>query len=568
MNIKKIPSPKTHLIPTTRNNCKSIWKDLLNQLENNTITVDEVVEKFSNKLIDDLGKMKENKNISECAICAPRTGSYLNKHYGLAKKISLKIFTPNELNEKGIKWSVTNYSHLISNLSKIYKEKEKKEFEEKIEFKKSIILGNSNFCLIKNRPLSKQIKEPTPMPVEISPLEELKPFLDYLNSNKEIEPNFSENKFSGENCMKFIRGSIYQDGRMDLCKQVVGPNWINHLMDSLKNNDKIEHFLLGNNIINIEGALAIKNFLLSNHKSKIQTWYLAGNCIDKQGIKYICEGLTNDINMKYLWLKRNPIHSDGCLYISELLKSNQYIKILDLHNCAIMNDGLKYLCQGLMYNNSLRYLYLDANGINSEGASYLTNYFKNKREKGITSLWIDMNRFENDGIEMILNALKNYPYIKRLNIGSNGLLAPICETIYNTFKESKSLKVLDLGMYKSTIDMGEMSNKLNEDIDFICKLVKENSSILFLNLNHIGLTLDSIHKLCNAILENNTLLFVNYVQYGTIIPNELINKINNKLNINLRKAGLNPNNLDYNFSRYLKHSKKIRFIDSIYRNKM
>lgn len=556
---------KGHFIQTTRKNSNSKWKDLLEKLEQYQIDINYVTDKFSRKLMKDRDNMKNNKKISECVIFAPRSGGSLNKRLKLAQNISMKIFPPKTYNKEGEKWSITQYSHLISELNKNFHQGERKQYDEEIELRKLKMSGR--FCLLKNRPLSKQIMQPTAMPVTVAPINEIEPFLNFLSSNGEIIPNFEENKFSNNNCMKFKRGAVYDDGRMDMCKQVVGPNWIEQLMESLKNNNKIEHFLLGNNIINTTGALAIKSFLKSLHLPKIKTWYLAGNCIDSEGIKYICEGLEEDPDVKYIWLKRNPINPKGCKYISNMLKTNNNIKILDLHNCAIFDEGLGYLIDGINKNKSLRYLYLDANGITGEGILYLEKYFNNKSDKGITSLWIDMNRLFDDGCEKLLNSLKNYPYLKRLDIGSNALTSKICQQIYETFKDSEKLISLDIGTYKSTIDMGETFNKFDDDneIDHMCNLIKENKSLKYLNINNSNISENGIKKIAEALENNNTLLFLNCSQYNYVMEQFITNKIKNKLKINLINSGYEITN---NTLRYIKHSKNIRYIDSIYRNKM
>jgi Ran GTPase-activating protein (RanGAP) involved in mRNA processing and transport len=282
------------------------------------------------------------------------------------------------------------------------------------------------------------------MPVEVASQDELMPFMKFLDSDEKIIAKTQEKSVILEDCIKFTRGALYPDGRLDLCKQVVGPDHIELLMKSLKNNSQITHFLLGNNIINYQGAKAIAEYLTTPHKSKIQTWYIAGNAIDKDGIALIS---------KALWLKRNPLNPIGIKHISDMLKVNTTLKILDLHNTAVFDEGLIYLVEGLRLNRTLRHLYLDANAITPKSIVYLANYFKEltkKKEKGIHSLWIEINRLNDEGICILLDALKDYSYLKRLNIGSNGITYISAKKLYETFKNNKSLSVLSLGCYKST----------------------------------------------------------------------------------------------------------------------
>ena len=86
--------------------------------------------------------------------------------------------------------------------------------------------------------------------------------------------------------LEFERGIIYEDGRLDLCKQVVGPTHIGKLMESLEPNHHIRHFLLGNNAISTTGANSIAEFL-RKYPDRIETWYLAGCHITRQGLSLL-----------------------------------------------------------------------------------------------------------------------------------------------------------------------------------------------------------------------------------------------------------------------------------------
>jgi hypothetical protein len=79
-----------------------------------------------------------------------------------------------------------------------------------------------------------------------------------------------------ENDLKFLKGTITIDGHLDLCKQVIGPTGTKPLLDSLKNSQHVDRILLGNNIIDDDGAQLIADFI-SSGKSNIKIWYIAGN---------------------------------------------------------------------------------------------------------------------------------------------------------------------------------------------------------------------------------------------------------------------------------------------------
>jgi len=86
--------------------------------------------------------------------------------------------------------------------------------------------------------------------------------------------------------LEFERGIIYEDGRLDLCKQVVGPTHIGKLMEALESNHHIRHFLLGNNAISTTGANSIAEFL-QKYPNRMETWYLAGCHITRHGLSLL-----------------------------------------------------------------------------------------------------------------------------------------------------------------------------------------------------------------------------------------------------------------------------------------
>ena len=93
-----------------------------------------------------------------------------------------------------------------------------------------------------------------PMPVTIAEPESLEPFFAFLESGGDTSTTSSDatdghEPYYSVHMLEFVRGVLYDDQRMDLCKQVLGPLNINRLMEALQKNEFVRHFLLGNNII-------------------------------------------------------------------------------------------------------------------------------------------------------------------------------------------------------------------------------------------------------------------------------------------------------------------------------
>jgi len=114
-----------------------------------------------------------------------------------------------------------------------------------------------------------------PMPVQISSEETLAPFFSYLKENQPF-PNQTDSQLTEPHykipMIEFEKGVLYQDHRMDLCKMTLGPQNIGALMQALRCNQHVEHFLLGNNITGRKGAEEIASFI-KDRPDQIRTWY-------------------------------------------------------------------------------------------------------------------------------------------------------------------------------------------------------------------------------------------------------------------------------------------------------
>ncbi len=570
-------------------NKENKWKNMIKKTEDSSNNMEDIIKIFYDQLKEDEHNFNNNKEVSDCAFNTPRTGSSIDKKNKFAHKLLFKLY-PIEDNNKPIKvmksWSYIRYSKLISMLTKKFKEKLKKDDEERNSFKRIKMTGQrKNFCTLKKKCPSKAVLEPSPMIVNVAPLKDLEPFFDFMKKDLPVPKNISadnsnatklgqEKDIRGANYVRFKRGAFYDDGRIDMCKQVVGRPFISNLMQSIEHNKYVDHFLLGNNIINSKGAEEIANFIRNkNTKPKIKTWYIAGNEIDSNGIKKIAKALEDDEYADSLWLKRNPIMSEGAKYLGEMLKKNKTLEILDLNNTGIFDEGVKYIMRGLRYNNTLQVLYMDANAITPVGTKYICDYFEylvKKGRKGITSLWLDMNRLDDEGIIMLANSLRNYKFLERLVVGSNRIGPGGIKVLLDALVDHDNLILLDVGLYKSTSDMGELPNNIcDEGAKYVAKFIEKNKSVQIMNIEHNNITEKGLEIVFNALEKNKTMLYLYYAQRGVKIDKKLMNKLKEKMRENIKNnLGITLQEFVSNKRRYIKHTDKIKYIDSIYRNNM
>lgn len=318
---------------------------------------------------------------------------------------------------------------------------------------------------------SELILHPTPMPVEVTDPTQFIPIFDYLMRSP-VLPQADTT---------FVKGSIFPDGRLDLCKQVVGPTSIQQLCEVVAQSTLVRHFLLGNNIAlqenEAEGAEAMAKLLADNTKP-IETWYLAGNCIGPVGIEIMARALQHNYQAKALWLKRNPIGPLGAGHLNRMLKVNQTLKILDLHNCALGDSGLAELLASPCELRGLKHLYLDANGI--ESIQPLSAWCQ---EGTPVTLYLSINRLGDRGVTELAAALVGNKHLRRLCLASTGFGNVGLEALVDALLTCPRLLSVNLGCYKSSADMGEHPGNLfdSEALPAIYRLLTTSPTLQYFN---------------------------------------------------------------------------------------
>ena len=510
-----------------------------------------------NAIIQDVDNLNNGKPVSNNATNLPSLPKAKPLAYALFNNYhSANVNENSSIEER--RYAYIEYTKLKSKLKKAYVEPTPIAPHCKLSVFHKARYDKAAYEDAKELPLSEQITKPTAMPVEISSLSELKEFFDRIAESIPANPEHVDSIGTYE---KYIRGAYYTDGRIDLCKQVVGPTHIAELMRSFRMNQNVKHFLLGNNIIGPTGAKEIADFILDpNKKSNIETWYIAGNDIDSVGMTLIANALSKDPYCKDLWLKRNPIGPDGAKAIAEMLKTNTSIITLDLVNTAILDSGCIAIFDALKNNTSLKSIYLDANGLTYKSAHAIADYIRYRAKvntEGLTHLSIGINRLGDQGAQIICDALREtwYP-LECLVLSSNRIeLDGLC-SILDYAQSTPSLKVLDIGYYKATADMGELPNSFgNEGARLLARFILLNTPLKYLGFHNTHITsLDIIEAVMPF---NSNLISVSAEQFK--LSSKKIN------DLCLRNSGL-PLSKHKELARKLKHGINIQVIDSIYRN--
>ncbi|KAF4973581.1 hypothetical protein FZEAL_9282 [Fusarium zealandicum] len=362
-----------------------------------------------------------------------------------------------------------------------------------------------------------------PMPVEIAHEADLAPFLDHLESGGTSELKGNEKGFEldggrgepyyGVRGVEFRKGVVYEDGRMDLCKMVVGPDHIGKLMDSLRPNEFVRHFLLGNNIIGPVGAHEIANFI-DHLPDRMDTWYLAGNCIDGSGFKILADAMIKSEAITNIWLKRNPLGADASEDLYRLIAGVKNLRTLDLDQTQLSDRGVADLFTRLAAHDMpegtklpLKHIYMNGNGISTQGAQAIGKFLLSPH-CGLTSIYMSSNPLGDGGVEAIAAVLPKAPYLARLLLQSVGVSTKGAIALCKAATGHPGLELFDLGQAYVTQDLGQAYNYIqNEAVPAIAELIKAKSRLAYLNFSHCPITPPEIKTIYEAVLESPTLVY-------------------------------------------------------------
>jgi len=356
-------------------------------------------------------------------------------------------------------------------------------------------------------PIPPQITDPEPEPVVPCSLADLDPLLGHLRTNATVERQTA-----------FSKGTMTTDGRLDLCKQVVGPGGIGPLLGALMHTDRVKRLLLGNNIVGDDGAAAIAGFLRERNDSPLDCWYIAGNRIGPRGIAEVCDALATDTRVTSLWLKRNPLRAAGMVPIARLLRTNTTLEVLDLVNCGLLDEGLEIVLGALMgpgANKTLRHLYIGTNGITARSAPLLARYLA--EDCTLESLFLSCNRLGDEGVSLLARGLAANRTIQRVSLASNCIGPDGAAALAAALAEHPSITLLDLGFTKATVAVGELGNYIGDPgAAALADMLRTNTTLRSLDLLHNYISQVGVNHLREALAVNHTLVWLQLTQFGKL----------------------------------------------------
>lgn len=426
------------------------------------------------------------------------------------------------------------------------------------------------------------------MPVEQSDKASLAPFFAHLCKGGKYRPDPN----SKEGCagveayynvefVEFEKGVLYSDGRVDLCKMVTGPRNIGDLMDSLKPNTFSKHFLLGNNIIGPIGIKAIAAFI-DEFPDRFETWYLAGNCIDKESFSLLVASMVKSSCITNVWLKRNPLGPKAAADVFRLITESTSLRTLDLDQTELGDEGVAELF-GLLSEHTpteplpLRHLYLNASGIGANGCKQIADYMRSPHCT-IESLYMSLNAL-GDAVIDLAAGLRYNSTLRRLVMQSCGIKDNGIIAIAAAFSGNVTIAALDVGQGYATADLGMRFNWIADDSAGAIVNLLHSTRLEYMNISYAPMSQQAMNSILAAMTDSEFAqwFFAKSLTTGgrdaaSIKAGQeqarLSRLVRKRLHENVwAMYGVRYNEFESGEKRFLINPRDVRLIDSVYRNR-
>ena len=333
--------------------------------------------------------------------------------------------------------------------------------------------------------------------VSITPCDatELDPLLHYLKANLAVQGN-----------QQFLRGTLTDDGRLDLCKQSLGTDHCLSITKALRHNTQVRSLMLGTDAIGDTGAAAVAGLASAN--THLEVLYLGCNNIGPEGAQALGATLADKAkNITGLWLKRNPLGPDGAASIARMLRSNSQLRVLDMVNTDLRATGVRAIVDALCSDNkSLQCLYLSGNGLQASSTIDLARLLREAPH--LKALYLSVNHLGDEGAILLADALRQNRTLQTLELASNGIGPQGASALLDAACDS-SLQNLNLGYAPSTKALGAQANCIgDEGAIHAANLINTSSTLRKLNLTRNNMTAKGHALLIDAALSSTRLTYL------------------------------------------------------------
>lgn len=293
--------------------------------------------------------------------------------------------------------------------------------------------------------------------------------------------------------LDFPTGTALPDGRLDLCKQALGPDGAAQVAAALRPG-VVKHLLLGTDGLG-DGAAEVAGQAVER---EVETLYLGCNGITAGGACRIADNLRmspSASKVTGIWLKRNPV-GDAAAAIVESARS---LRTLDLVQTDLDAVGVAQVAAAILTANAagrrIERLYVGGNPLGPAGATHLAALLA---ADAVSELYVSAAQLGDEGAHTIADGIKA-GRLRRISLASNGI-GPQAAARLVIAAARAGVEVCDLGRVKAAKVIGAQDNRLDETATTAIAdaLAERPHRLQHLVLSHTGLRSQAAHRLLDG----------------------------------------------------------------------
>lgn len=318
------------------------------------------------------------------------------------------------------------------------------------------------------------------------PAEELAPVLAWLRRGEPVRARTA-----------FPTGTALPDGRLDMCKQDLGPLGAAAVADALpEGGGPVKHLLLGTDGLGDGGVAAVAPKAVA---ARVETLYLGCNNIGSGGVCEIASRLIASPGVvKALWLKRNPVGADGVRAVAETVRAGTVLRTIDLTQTGLAAPEVATLVDAMIDagtsstgggggTHAIERLYLSGNKLGAEGAQELARLLS---AGAVAELYVSAAHLGDPGARLLATALRTAPpgALRRLSVASNGIGSEALADLVAA-AATAGVELIDAGRVKAAAILAAADNHLDESgaASIATALAAAPHRLAFLNLRYTDL---------------------------------------------------------------------------------
>jgi hypothetical protein len=299
--------------------------------------------------------------------------------------------------------------------------------------------------------------------------------------------------------LDFPTGTALPDGRLDLCKQALGPDGAAQVAEALRPG-VVKHLLLGTDGLG-DGAADVAGQAVEND---VETLYLGCNGITGVGACRIADNLRMSPqagNVTGIWLKRNPIGDSA----AEIVEAARSLRTLDLVQTDLDATSTGRVVSAILtaarHGRRIDRLYIGGNALGPAGATHLATLLA---ADVLSELYVSAAQLGDEGAHTIAEAIKP-GRLTRLSLASNGI-GPQAAAKLVVATTGAGVEVCDLGRVKAAGILNAEPNRLDEaaTTTIATALAERSHRLQYLVLTGTSVNSKAAHRLLDGAQKAST----------------------------------------------------------------